>query len=234
MKKSTTWLIVGIGAAVLLMIAGCCAVSAVMNKGGDFNGKASAKAEVDLEKLTKEFETYINANSQDVNGFEKVVNDKTKNIYKGKDHVSVTMQKSGEVIGYVNKDTEPTYESGKDELVFSLQAEKDKQRVVARDRYSNHYGYRPSSSGFFTGMLVGNMLTRQHSYYGGRYWSAPSNASWRQSGYYNKMGSSSSRGFRSGSSSGYRSGSSSSYRSGSYSSGSRSGFSSGGFSSGKN
>lgn len=232
MKKSTTWLIVGIGAAVLLMIVGCCAVSAVMNKGGDFNGSASAKADVDLEKLTKEFETYINANSQDVNGFEKVVNDKSKNIYKGKDHVSVTMQKSGEVIGYVNKDTEPTYESGKDELVFSLQAEKDKQRVVARDRYSNHYGYRPSSSGFFTGMLVGNMLSRQHTYYGGRYWSAPSNASWRQPGYYSRMGSSSSRGFRSGSS--YRSGSSSSYRSGSYSSGSRSGFSSGGFSSGKN
>lgn len=234
-KKSTVWLIVGISSAILFMIVGCCAVSSVMNKDKDFNGKAVAKADVDLEKLTKEFETYITASSQDINGFEKVVNDKAKGIYKGKDHVSVTMQKSGEVIGYVNKDTEPTYESGKDEMVFSLQAEKDQQRVVARDRYSNYYGHRPSSSGFFTGMLVDNMLSRQHSYYG-YYWSAPRTATWHKPGYYSRVGSSSysSRGFRSGSTSGYRSGSSSSYRSGSYSSGSRSGSSSGGFSFGKN
>ena len=230
MKKSTIWLIVGISAAIMSMIVGCCIVSSVTSNNSTFGGKAAAVAEVDLEKLTKEFETYVTANSQDINGFEKVINDKSKGIYKGTDHVSVTMQKSGEVIGYVNKDTEPTYEAGKDKLVFSLQAEKGQSRVVARDSYSNHYAYRPSSSGFFTGLLIGNMLSRQTSYYG-YHWSAPRGTTFQQPGYYNRMSSaSSSRGFRTGSSSS----SSSGYRSGSYSSGSRSGSSSGGFSSGKN
>lgn len=225
MKKSTLWLVVGIGAVVMLMIVGCCGASMMM---GDKKAKttigAADSTQVDLEKLTKAFETYVGTGAKDINGFEKVINDKAKGIYKGKDLVNVTMEKSGEVIGYTNKDATPGYTKGKDTMVFSLQAEKDTSRVVARDRRDNYYRHRSSNSGLFTGLLVGSMLTRQRGFYGGRYYRAPAGARFRKSGYYSRGRSSfgsrsSSRGFRSSSRSGF---------------GSRSSSRSGGFSSGKN
>ena len=230
MKKSTVWLIVGIGAVVMFMIVGCCTVSAIVGKKSG-NTTAVAKSDIDLEKLTKAFETYVSGGAKDINGFEKVVNDKSKGIYKGKDTVKVTMDNKGAVMGYVDKDNAPGYTKGKDEVVFTMQAEKDKKRVVAYDRHRNYYGHRSSSSGFFTGLLIGNMLTRQRGYYG-YYWRPPASARWRTTGYYNRMRSSygRSRSYRSG----YRSSRSGSYRSSGYRSGYRSGSRSGGFSFGKN
>ncbi len=224
MKKSTLWMLVGIGAAVMFAIVGCCTLT---NFGADSSSSASSriavKENVDLEKLAKAFEDYQKAGNQDINGFEKVVNDKSKGIYDGADYVSMTMEKSGEIIGYVNKNTEPTYEAGKDELVFSMQAEKEKERVVVRDRHDNYYGYRPTGSGFFTGMLIGNMLSRQTGYYG-RPWSAPATARFQSPGYYSRVRSAgaSSPSARTGSrwgSSGSSSSSRSSSRSGGFGSG---------------
>ena len=224
MKKSTLWLVVGIGAVVMLMIVGCCAVGATMGDkdGGTTIGAASTQ--VDLEKLTKAFETYVGSGAKDINGFEKVINDKSKGIYKGTDKVDVTMEKSGAVVGYVDKDATPGYTEGKDTMVFTLQAEKDTNRVVARDRSNNYYGYRSNNSGLFTGLLIGSMLSRQRGYYGGSYYRAPASARFRKSGYFSRSRSSfgkrsSSRGFRSSSRSSF---------------GSRSSSRSGGFSSGKN
>lgn len=215
MQKSTVWLMVGIGATVALMITACCAFAMISGKGKKAS-RVSAGLDVDLEKLTRAFEAHVNTGAKDLNGFEKDVNNKAKGIYKGKDYVKVTMDKKGDIVGYVNKNTEPTYEQGKDQMVFSMAYEKDKQRVVARDNSSRYYGYRPSSSGFFTGMLVGNMLSSQRTYYPGGYYRAPTTARWVSSGYYNRAYrsySSGSRYSRSGSS--YRSSRSSS-RSGSF------------------
>ena len=121
MKKSTMWLLVGIGSVVMLSVMACCAVGAFVPSSSSSSYKTSvASSNVDLEKLTKEFETYVNAGNQDINGFEKAVNDKSKKIYPGTGHVDVTQTKSGAVLGYVNKDTEPTFDKLKDEKVFEL------------------------------------------------------------------------------------------------------------------
>ncbi len=216
MKKSTVWLIVGIGSMVSLMVLGCCAFGAISGGSGSNVGSAAAVANVDLEKLTKSFEKNVSGDSKDLNAFKKDVNDKSKGIYTGKDPVDVTMIKDGGVVGYVNKDTEPDYDATKDEKVFELQVAPEEKNVVAKDRYDNHYRYRPTGSGFFTGYLIGSMLTNQRSYYGGRTYRAPTGVSYKKPGYYNRMKSSSrSSSFRSGSRSSYRSGS----RSGGFGSG---------------
>lgn len=220
MKKSTVWLIVGIGSLVSLMVIGCCAFGAINGDKANVSSGAAA-SNVNLEKLTKEFEKDVSAGSKDLTTFEASVNDKTKGIYKGTDHVDVEMIKDGGVVGFVNKDTEPTYDATKDEKVFEMQVAAEEKNVVAKDRHNNHYRYRPSGSGFFTGYMVGSMLRSQRSYYpAGRSYRSPSGVSYKKPGYYNRMKSS---------------GRSSSFRSGSRStsSGSRSGSRSGGFGSGK-
>lgn len=218
MKQSTLWLLVGIGAVVLLSIVGCCTMTSLLGDSGSSFSTVAASSEVDLEKLTKEFDTYVGSGKKDINGFEQVVNDKSKGIYHGTDHVDVTMADSGAVIGYVNKDTDPTYSKTADQEVFQMNVDEKEKRVVARDRHDHYYRHRPSSSGFFTGLLIGNMLTRHRGYYPGGYYRAPSTARYRSSGYYNRMRSSSRSRSRSRSSS-FRSGSRSTYRSGSRSGG---------------
>ena len=268
MKQSSVWLLIGVGATAVLAMVVCCGLgtsiyntrSASQAFKSSGKHKAVAKSSVDLEKLTKAFETYVTPETKDINGFEKVVNDKSKGIYKGKDPVKVTMDTKGAVLGYVDKDNTPGYSKSQDTLVFTMQAEKDKKRIVAYDRHQNYYGHRSYRPGFFTGLLIGNMLTRQHGHYG-YHWRPPVSARWRTAGYYNRVNNTYRRSsYRRSGSSYRRSGSSyrsyrsttpsyrrsgSSYRSGSSfrssrsgssyrSSGSRSGYRSGGYRSGKN
>lgn len=228
MKKSTLWLIVGIAALFFLSTLGCCFGMGMLGKSERVSSISSSAAvsNVDLEKLTKEFEGYVSSGKTDINGFEAAVNDKSKGIYKGAGHVDVTMAKSGAVVGYVDKDANSTYDAAGDEKVFELNIDDKQKKVVANDRHDNYYRHSPMGSGFFTGLLIGNMLTGHRSYYRGGSYSAPSSARYRQSGYYNRMRSSSSstRSTRSGSRAGSRS---------SFGSGTRSGSRSGGFGSGK-
>jgi hypothetical protein len=222
-QTSSKYLLIGLGAICAMSVVGCLVFAALTGS----SHTNVAGAEVDLEKLTTAFEASVTPTSQDLNGFEQAVNDKSKGIYIGEGHVDVAMQKDGEVVGFVNKNTEPTYEKGVDALVFSLQAEQEQQRVVATDSGQRHYSYRPSGSGFFTGYMIGSMLSNQRTVYGPTGYRAPATANWVKPGYHTSLKSS------------YRS---PSVRSGSYgkssgskswSSGSRSGYRSGGSGFGK-
>jgi hypothetical protein len=72
------WLLVGIGSVVMLSVMACCAVGAFVPSSNSSYNTSVASSKIDLEKLTKEFETYVSQGNQDINGFEKAVNDKTK------------------------------------------------------------------------------------------------------------------------------------------------------------
>lgn len=206
MKKSTLWMVVGLTSVVMFMCVGIGVASQMLGVGGS-SVTGAAKSDVNLEKLTKAFENHVKTDSKDIKDFEKVVNDKSKGIYNGTNKVTVTMEKSGEVTGFHDKDNDGSYKKPGDTLVFKLNVEKEKKNVVASDRHHHHYRYRPSYGGFFTGYLVGSMLTRQHSYYGGRYWRAPRGGTYVKPGYYNR-----SRSYRSRRTSGFgRSNRSSSY-----------------------
>ena len=185
MKQSTVWLIVGVGATVLALFVGAAMFVGTMAMGSS-RGPNVATASVDMEKLTEEFErTFKGPNKKDVKAFEAVVNDKSKGIYKGDEKATVVMEKSGEVVGFVDQNTNGTYDISSDDKLFSIQAEKDKEEVVATDNNNRHYRHRPSS-GFFTGYLVGSMLSRQRGYYGGGYWTAP-RSNYVRPGYYSKL-----------------------------------------------
>ncbi len=180
MKKTTTWMVATLG-LVMVVGAGCSSKPA---------------SQVNLEALTKSFEAHATKAKEgqdfDAAGFEAQVNDKTKKIYSGKDKLDVELLKSGEVVGFKDKNSNDTYEKATDEQIFSLQVEKDKKEVVATDEHKHHYRHRPGG-GFFTGYLIGSMLSRQRGHYGGRYWSAPSSARYVKPGYYGKSVRSGSR-----------------------------------------
>lgn len=205
-KKSTLWMIVGIGAVVAMSITLCCVFGAVMSPSSSSSASVAA-AEVDLEKLSKEFEKHASGGTADLAGFELAVNDTSKQIYHGTDYVDVELASSGGVVGFVDKDLDDKYTEASDKKVFELNIDEKEKKVVSNDSNNNYYRHRPSSSGFFTGMLIGNMLSNQRSYYPGGYYRAPSSANWRTSGYHSRMRSSSSSSVRSGSRSSTRSGS---------------------------
>ncbi len=185
MKQSTIWVIVGVGATVLALFVGAAMVvgSVAMRSS---SGPNVATASVDMEKLTEEFERAFKVSGEkDVKAFEAVVNDKSKGVYKGDEKATVVMEKSGEVVGFVDRNTNGAYDISSDDKLFSLQADKEKEEIVATDNHNRHYRHRPSS-GFFTGMLIGSMLSRQRGYYGGSYWTAP-RSNYVRPGYYSKL-----------------------------------------------
>lgn len=164
-----------------------------------FSSDAKAdEADVNLEALTKAYEQHVKSGSKDLRTFETRVNQ--PDIYSGTDRVSVQLDQKGTLVGFVDNDGTPGYQAT-DTLVFNLEAEKESEKIVANDRQQRYYSYH--SPGIFHYYLISRMLTNQHSYYGGRYYRAPSSARYVKSGYHSRLkrsvGSSSSRSVRSGS-----------------------------------
>ena len=140
MKQSTIWLIIGGAAGVIALLVGAALAFGLPALGS--SGPNVAAASVDMEKLTKEFELAFKGDGKkDVGAFAAVVNDKSKGIYKGDDPASVVMEKSGEVVGFVDRDADGKYDIADDKL-FSIQAEKDKNELVATDNHNRHYRHR--------------------------------------------------------------------------------------------
>ncbi len=82
--------------------------------------------------------------------------------------IVTSMAKSGAITGYADKDKNGVQDKS-DQLLFTVEMDEKGQRLIARDVQNNyyrdtHYGYHGSGmGGFFTGYLIGSMLTRQHS-----------------------------------------------------------------------
>ncbi len=82
--------------------------------------------------------------------------------------IVTSMAKSGAITGYADKDKNGV-QGGSDQLLFTIEMDEKGERLIARDVQNNyyrdtHYGYHGSGmGGFFTGYLIGSMLTRQHS-----------------------------------------------------------------------
>ena len=211
MQKSTMWLGIFMGTLMVIAAVGCLTfASSATNSDNVY----ASESEVDLEELAKAYKTHVKSSSKDLVGFEERIN--KKDIYSGKGHVTVTMDKKGAVLGFVDDNGEAGYQPN-DTQVFGIEADQEKKQIVTRDRYNRHYGLRATD--VFGLYFMSRMLGGQRSYYNGGYYRSPSSARWVNSGYHKRLRSSSSFGSRSKSS-----------RTGSM--GSRRG-SSGGFGSGK-
>lgn len=80
--------------------------------------------------------------------------------------VGVTMDESGAVKGFADANNDNVKAAGEKEL-FKIEIDEQRNRVVASDgggHYRDH-SFRPG--GFFTGYLLGSMLSRNRGYYSG-------------------------------------------------------------------
>ena len=185
------WLGILVGTVLMISVVACCTF---MPSGT--NDAYAAGAEVNLEVLTKAYADHVRSESKDLSAFETRVN--KPDIYSGKEYVRVTMNEQGSVVGYTDDNGQAGYQPT-DNQVFVVDADKESQQLVARDRGNRHYGMRTSD--IFTFYLMSRMLSTQRGYYGGRYYRPPTSAKWVQSGYHTRLkSSSSSRSTRSGSS----------------------------------
>ncbi len=179
MKKSSVWL--GVLLATLLVIGALAAMTVASSMSGNNDAHAS-EAEINLEALTQAYTDHVKSESKDLTAFEQRVN--RPDIYDGPDYVRVTMDDKGTVIGYVDDNQAPGYQES-DTTVFNLEAEKETESIVASDRH--HHYYRSPSSMIFNYLLISHMLSSQHRYYGGRYYSAPATARYMPSGYHQRL-----------------------------------------------
>ena len=84
-----------------------------------------------------------------------------------KDPVGVEFANAGTINGFTDKDGN-NQKSSTEKQVFTLDLDMERNRVVATDN-NNHYRdyhYRPRF-GFFSGYMLGSMLSRSNSYYSG-------------------------------------------------------------------
>ncbi len=80
--------------------------------------------------------------------------------------VGVAFTGGGEIIGFQDPNGNNTQDAGETKE-FTVVIDPENSRLVASDNNGHHrpYGYRPG--GFFTGYLIGSMLSRQGSFYSG-------------------------------------------------------------------
>lgn len=179
MKKSSVWL--GVLLATLLVIGALVAMTVASSMSGNNDAHAS-EAEVNLEALTQAYADHVKSESKDLAAFEERVN--RPDIYDGPDYVRVTMDEKGSVVGYVDDNQSPGYQET-DTRVFNLEAEKETESIVANDRNDRYYrSYAPSIFHYY---LISRMMTSQHGFYGGRYYSAPATARYMPSGYHQRL-----------------------------------------------
>jgi hypothetical protein len=80
--------------------------------------------------------------------------------------VGVEMTVAGDILGFRDANSDGLRDSGEKEI-FKIQIDEENSRLIATDgTYYRDQRYRPTG-GFFTGYLIGSMLTRNRSYYSG-------------------------------------------------------------------
>ena len=186
MKKSTVWLVVGMGALMMVGVLACCGFFSLPSTSGPVTTSGStsaAAADVDLEALTQAFKRHVEAGHKDLNAFEREVN--KPEIYKGTGTVRVTLDDKGQVLGYVDEDSQPGFDATRDRQVFALNVDPQEKRIVASDRYHRHYGL---GMGDVLGIyFLSRMISGQRGYYPAGRWSAPRSGRWVTPGYYGRV-----------------------------------------------
>jgi len=84
--------------------------------------------------------------------------------------IGVRFQPAGSIEGFVDNNKDMKMSGTGETHLFEVQIDQERKRLIASDKNGNHhrdrpYRYRPS--GFFMGYMLGNMFTRQNSYYSG-------------------------------------------------------------------
>lgn len=80
--------------------------------------------------------------------------------------VGVSMSAGGEIVGFLDPNGNNTQEFG-ESTEFKITIDAENSRLIASDNNGYHrpYGFRPG--GFLLGYMLGSMLGRQNSFYGG-------------------------------------------------------------------
>lgn len=81
-------------------------------------------------------------------------------------HVGVVMTPAGVFQGFADADKDNVKDSGEDEL-FKIDIDEERNRVVASDGGGHHRDHSYRHGGFFSGYMLGSMLSRNQNYYSG-------------------------------------------------------------------
>lgn len=111
-KKKGSMAVAAVAVAAFLCIP-CCCSNCNFNSDGNEQARSSnvevegEPLEVNLEQVASLYKAHVEAGHETLDNFEQKLNKEV--VYTGPEPVKVTMDKSGSVIGYVDKDGEPGF-----------------------------------------------------------------------------------------------------------------------------
>lgn len=76
--------------------------------------------------------------------------------------IGTSVQSDASFLGFEDKNANGTQESGEKKL-FTLEIDSENGRLIATDETGVSTYHHPRVGGFFTGMIIGNMLSRQRA-----------------------------------------------------------------------
>lgn len=87
--------------------------------------------------------------------------------------IGVQMERNGTITGFIDKDKNMKMSGTAEKKLFEIQIDVQKNRLVASQTvegqsYHRDRAYRPRFGGLFMGYMLGSMMSRQRSHYGGR------------------------------------------------------------------
>ncbi|XZE19779.1 hypothetical protein SH449x_005107 [Pirellulaceae bacterium SH449] len=146
------------------------AVAAVLEEsdGGRSSETATieASAEVDSQEIILAAIDPASQDSEKEKEFLTKLAAKMNELKVMESQVGVSMAAGGEIVGFLDPNGNNIQEAG-ESTEFKVTIDVENSRLIASDNNGHHrpYGFRPG--GFLMGYMLGSMLGRQNSFYGG-------------------------------------------------------------------
>lgn len=136
------------------------------NKGAGESVKVNASAEVDSQEMMLQAIDPSKQDAEKEKEFLKKLAATMNDLKVMQAQVGVSMTAGGEINGYLDPNGNNIQDAGETKE-FTVTIDVANNRLVASDNNGHHrpYGFQPG--GFMTGYLLGSMLGRQNSFYGG-------------------------------------------------------------------
>ena len=120
-------------------------------------------ASTNFEKIESHSKKYEESKLMELflSQFEDDLNQATPKLYAK--NIGVSLESNGSILGFSDDNYNGKYDS-KEQKLFSLEVDAENNRLLASEgERVREYRHRSHGGGFFTGMLIGSLLSRQRT-----------------------------------------------------------------------
>lgn len=118
---------------------------------------------IDLDKILAVYKDFSKKENSNLQNFADLLI--AKGLISETTNFKTRLNGQGEVVGFNDYDNNDRF-TGNDKLQFKIEVDKQRERVIASDRYNNRSFFHIGAGDLITWWMISRMLDNQRSFYG--------------------------------------------------------------------